>query len=73
MGEKILNSIISSTRVVVEQVISGIKRGHIVKDVFRNTKQQFNDIVMEISCGLHNFRTLYRQAQNDEQFMSIFL
>lgn len=73
VGETILNSIISSTRVVVEHVISGIKRGHIVKDVFRNTKQQFNDIVMEIAGGLHNFRTQYRKAQNDEKLMPIFL
>lgn len=62
-GEKALNSIISSTRVVVEPVISGIKRCHIVKDVFRNTKEQFGDIVIEIACGLHNFRTKCRKRQ----------
>lgn len=73
VSEQFLNSIISSTRVVVEHVISGIKRCHIVKDVFRNTKQQFNDIVMEIACGLHNFRTQYRNAQNKEKLIPIFL
>lgn len=73
VGEKFFNSIISSTRIVVEHVISGIKRGHIVKDIFRNTKKQFNDIVMEIACGLHNFRTLCRKAKNDEKLRPIFL
>jgi hypothetical protein len=58
--EKVENSMISGVRVVVEHVISGIKRCRIVKDVFRNTKGNFNDLVMEIACGLHNLRTEYR-------------
>ena len=56
-AEKNQNSIISSTRIVVEHVISGIKRCRIVKDIFRNTKEKLDDLVMEIACGLHNFRT----------------
>jgi hypothetical protein len=55
--EKKSNSLISSVRIVVEHVISGVKRVHIVKDVFRNTKEGFDDTVMEIACALHNFRT----------------
>ena len=55
--EKVENAVISGTRIVVEHVISGIKRCRIVKDVFRNTKKDFCDLVMEIACGLHNFRT----------------
>jgi hypothetical protein len=54
------NSEISKVRIVVEHVISGIKRCRIVKDVFRNTKDGFDDVVMEIACGLHNFRTACR-------------
>jgi hypothetical protein len=50
------NRLISSVRVVIEHIISGVKRLHIVKDVFRNKKEGFNDLVMEIACGLHNFR-----------------
>jgi hypothetical protein len=73
VGDQFFNSIISSTRIVVEHVIAGIKRCHIVKDIFRNTKTQFNDIVMEIACGLHNFRTLCRTAKNDENLIPIFL
>ncbi len=57
---KFLNRIISRVRIVVEHVISGIKRGRIVKDVFRNTKADFDDLVMEIACGLHNFRQSLR-------------
>lgn len=54
--EKTNNSLISSIRIVVEHVISGIKRLHIVKTVFRNTVEGFDDVVLEIACGLHNFR-----------------
>ena len=50
------NRLISSARVVVEHIIGGVKRLHIVKEVFRNKKKGFDDLVMEIACGLHNFR-----------------
>jgi len=58
--EKEQNSLISKMRIIVEHVICGIKRCRIVKDVFRNTKDMFDDLVMEIACGLHNFRTEQR-------------
>ena len=58
--EKEQNRVISSVRIVVEHVISGIKRCRIVKDVFRNWKEKFEDLVMEIACGLHTFRTRCR-------------
>jgi len=58
--EKEQNALISSVRIVVEHVICGVKRCRIVKDVFRNTRDKFADLVMEIVCGLHNFRTAYR-------------
>ena len=57
------NRQISRVRIVVEHVISGIKRCHIVKDVLRNTKDVFADLVMEIACGLHNFRRECRSHQ----------
>ena len=60
-AEKADNNLISSIRIVVEHIISGVKRCRIVKDVFRNTKEFFADQVMEIACGLHNFRTTFRQ------------
>lgn len=58
--EKAENKIISSIRIRIEHIISGVKRCRIVKDIFRNTKRYFADQVMEIACGLHNFRTTFR-------------
>jgi DDE superfamily endonuclease len=58
--EKTENKIISSIRILVEHVIASVKRCRIVHDVFRNTTAHFDDLVMEIACGLHNFRTTLR-------------
>ena len=58
--EKEENTLISSIRILIEHIIAGVKRCRIVKDVFRNTKLYFADQVMEIACGLHNFRTTWR-------------
>jgi len=54
------NRKMSKVRVKVEHAISGIKRSRIVKDVFRNTKDNFSDLVMVIARGLHNFRIDHR-------------
>jgi hypothetical protein len=54
--DRCLNSIISGTRISVENTIAGVKRCRIVKDVFRNTKDGFSDSVMEVACALHNLR-----------------
>jgi DDE superfamily endonuclease len=51
-----VNSILSRCRIVIEHIIDGIKRLRIVKDIFRNTKDKFDDLVMDLACGLHNFR-----------------
>lgn len=59
--DRVLNAIISGVRMTVEHVISGVKRCRIVKDVFRNIKEGFDDLVMEIACGLHNFRVACRR------------
>jgi hypothetical protein len=32
----------------------------LVKDTFRNTKEGFSDLVMEVACGLHNLRVTCR-------------
>ena len=47
---------------VIEHIIAGIKRCRIVKDLFRNTKDEYDDLVMEIACALHNFRVDCRQS-----------
>ena len=54
--EKKENKIKSSRRVSVEHAISGIKRCRIVKDIFRYRRYGYDDLVMELACGLHNFR-----------------
>jgi len=62
-GEKAENTLISKMGIILEHVICGVKRFRIVKDVFRNTKNGFDDLVMEIACGLHNFMTAYRTGE----------
>ena len=46
---------------MVENVISGVKRCRIVKDILRLRKENISDVVMEIACGLHNLRVTFRQ------------
>jgi hypothetical protein len=60
VADGFLNSLISSARVVVENVIAGVKRCRIVKEVFRLTTGGIADLVMEIACGLHNLRVSCR-------------
>lgn len=54
------NKVISSQRVKVEHAISGVKRSRIVKDKLRSRKNNNEDLVIEIACGLHNFRVRKR-------------
>ena len=62
-ADRCLNSIISGTRISVENTIAGVKRCRIVKDVFRNTKDGFSDLVMEVACALHNLRVESRHPK----------
>lgn len=59
-AEKESNRAISSVRVTVEHVIGGVKRCRILKDVYRNFKDGYEDLVMEIGSGLHNYRSSCR-------------
>lgn len=56
------NRLISKVRVFIEHIISGVKRCRIVKDIFRNTVYLYDDLVMEVACGLHNFRVHCRHS-----------
>jgi DDE superfamily endonuclease len=58
--DKAENTMTASIRILVEHVIAGVKRCRIVHDVFRNTQAQFDDLVMEIACGLYNLRAMLR-------------
>ena len=61
VGDTVLNHLLASVRIVVEQVIAGVKRCRIVTDVFRLTTEGMSDRVMEIACGLHTLRVSCRQ------------
>lgn len=50
------NTRISAERISVEHAIGGVKLFGIVKDIYRNLKLGFDDLVMETACGLYNFR-----------------
>ena len=60
--DKFFNKITSRVRIVIENVISGVKRCRIVKDWLSLTKENISDVVMEIACGLHNLRVTFRQS-----------
>ena len=60
MGDTFLNHLVSSVRIIVENVIAGVKRCRIVKEVLRLIKAGIADMVMEIACGLHNLRVSCR-------------
>lgn len=51
-------------RVRVEHAIAGIKICRITKDVLRNFKPDFSDVVMTLATGLHNFRRQRRRFRH---------
>lgn len=61
-AEKELNQAISKERISVEHSIGGVKVFHIVRDIYRNHKQNFEDLIMETACGLHNLRLDFPMA-----------
>jgi uncharacterized protein (DUF302 family) len=60
-AEKRHNRKIARVRVRVEHALSGVKRVRAVKDVLRNTKDGFSDLIILIACGLHNLRVQFRK------------
>ena len=54
-SDKVNNRVVSSFRIVVEHALSGIKRFRILTDTLRNKIGMFDDMVMEIACGLWNY------------------
>ncbi|EDY95595.1 hypothetical protein BACPLE_01871 [Phocaeicola plebeius DSM 17135] len=47
-------------RIKVEHAIGGMKKGRIVKEQFRCHKFSFENMVILIACGLHNFRISHK-------------
>jgi DDE superfamily endonuclease len=70
-AEKGENQLLSSIRILVEHILAGIKRGRIVKDILRNTQRFFAEQVMEIACGLHNFRPTLRRSTTECSELSL--
>ena len=60
-ADKERNQEISRERVEIEHHLGGIKRCNIVVHPLRTRTDHFTDTVMEIACGLHNFRLSQRQ------------
>lgn len=54
--QKAENHALAQRRVRIEHVNSSVKRCRIVKETIRLLKKGLRDVVMEISCALHNFR-----------------
>ena len=68
--QKWFNQSISRVRVWVEHAISGVKRLRIVKETLRCINLSYRDQLMEIACGLHNFRIFKRPAKKMPQLFS---
>jgi hypothetical protein len=47
-------------RLLGDHVIAGVKRCHMVHEVFQKITVQCEELVMDIACGLHNFRAMSR-------------
>jgi hypothetical protein len=54
--QKAHNQYVAQVRVLIEHIITRVKRCRIVKDTIRLWKDDIRDTVMEVACGLHNFR-----------------
>jgi hypothetical protein len=67
VADLFFNRLISRVRIRVEHVIASIKRCRIVKDVLRNTKEGFSDLVMRVACALHNWRLTFRHPTPSQQ------
>ena len=61
-AEKQENRRISGIRIKVEHAIGGMKKCRIVKERFRCHKFGFEDMVILIACGLHNFRITHKMS-----------
>ena len=60
LADHLANRLIAKDRIVIEHILASVKRCRIVKDVFRNLKPGFSDLVMQIACSLHNLRNQFR-------------
>jgi hypothetical protein len=54
--KQLANEALHYRRLRIDHVNSSVKRCRIVKDRLRLWKTGIRDLVMELCCGLHNFR-----------------
>jgi hypothetical protein len=54
--QKAHNRALATRRVRIEHVNSSVKRCRMVKDAIRLWRGVIRDLVIEVACGLHNFR-----------------
>ena len=59
-AQKADNHRIASEKMRIEHTMGSIKRCRIIKDKIRLWQDNSRDMVMDIACGLHNFRLRYR-------------
>lgn len=71
--DKDINQWHASLRIRIEHAIGGVQRLRIVKDKLRNYKDGFRDLVMELCCGLHNFRLKFRPWSYDPLQLHLFV
>ncbi len=59
------NRRIASEKMRIEHTMCSVKRCRIIKDKIRYWQDRVRDMVMEIACGLHNFRVRHRPWHYD--------
>jgi hypothetical protein len=63
--QKAKNRCVASEKMRIEHTMCSVKRCRIVKEKLRYWRDAVRDIVMEIACGLHNWRLRYRPWHYD--------
>lgn len=61
--ENLENKRISGIRIKVENAIGGMKKCRIIKKRFGCHKFGFEDMMIIIACGLHNFRISHKMSR----------
>lgn len=57
--QKQFNKELSAQRVIVENVLALIKRFSALTDVFRNRKNDWDDLFITIAASIHNLEKIY--------------
>jgi len=57
---RLIKKLISAMCTNAERILSGVRYCWILNDIFSNHREGFNDICMEIACGLHSLSVPHR-------------